>query len=130
MVSLLTINFLLNSLLYILIGILGVISKESYVRIIKKDKKQKICKEKIFLGAALSFIIMPTLERYLQEIAPPELLLIVSYLIGVLSVELFNNISTLSKLTSAISELQDLRKNIIKIKTESDKLGQQRSDEA
>lgn len=113
MLSLLTTDFFISSLFYVLIGILGSFSKEIYsIKIINSNKKKQISKEKIFLGAILNFIIMPSLEVYIKSKVPIQVLLIFSYLIGVLNVELFDSISTISKLTSTIYDIKNLKVNI------------------
>lgn len=116
MISLFTFEFLLNSLLYISIGILGAYCKELYATIIKNG--EKINAKKLFLGGTLNFIIMPTLEVYLRTYVPVQFLLIIAFLIGVLSIELFNNISTLSQLKNSLKNLKQFKEAVETVKIE------------
>lgn len=118
MLELLSLNILFNILLYAIIGALGAFAKEVYTYSKKKEilSWNQLDKKSMILGGLLTGFTMPSLEIYLIEKIHVELLLLISFIIGVLSMELFNNISTLANLRKAYKELKDMKDMVTKLK--------------
>lgn len=120
MLELLSLNTLFNILLYAIIGALGAFAKEVYTYSKKKEilSWKQLDKKSMILGGLLTGFTMPSLEIYLIKKIHVELLLLISFIIGVLSMELFNNISTLTNLKKAYTEIKDMKDMVVKLKME------------
>lgn len=122
MLELLSLEFFLSMLLYAIIGILGVLAKELYDQVKQEENVswKQINKKSIIIGGLLTAITMPTLETYLINKIHGQAFLLIGFLMGILSMELFSNISTLSKLKNAYKEVKEVKDMFTKLKVQQD----------
>ena len=105
--EILNFEVLVSFLLYFFIGCVGGIAK--YLHTVTTQKLYKMQVRKMAVRALVTAFGMPVVERYWGEQAGIELLILISFVMGVVGFELFGKFSTITNILATLKEARRIR---------------------
>ena len=109
--EILTFDLLVGVLLYFFLGCIGGIAKYLYTATISGGAEHKMPISSTVVCALVTAFGMPVVERYFGERIGVELLMLIAFLMGVVGLELFGRLSTISGIFATLREARRIRHN-------------------